>query len=399
MIAEYEANTTATSVQTKYLTQDHLGSPRVITNQSGAVVSRHDYRAFGEEIYSGTANRTNAQGYGQADGIRKQYTGYERDYESGLDFAQARYYNSQHGRFTSVDPLTSSANVKNPQTFNRYSYVLNSPYKFTDPLGLLPVSSAACGLACPNRDKKSVDGSGFSSRYVIPGTENWGKQDNSDAVGDFVKTGETTFEYRRVDIPLKDEKAEIGGKRAFVLIYWEANKGYVLAADGKTKLKAFEATSEIKFKIVDANRKEFTKEEHAPKVAHYENIVKGIAKKQNLDNRANCHGTTFAGGRVWINNDEINGGTMKAMGYRKLGDSETVSTNDVGLYKSGGKYVHSVKFNSDTKRVRGKGGIEPYRGSAAPGPGNPGDGKAWDRPSKLQIWTTRPKPPKKKKGR
>ena len=165
-------------VQTKYLTQDHLGSPRIITNQSGAVVSRHDYRAFGEEVYAGTANRTNAQGYGQADGIRKQYTGYERDYESGLDFAQARYYNSQHGRFTSVDPLTASANVKDPQTFNRYSYVLNSPYKFTDPLGLLPVSSAACGNSCPNSDDMAMDGSGFSSRYTIPGTEHWGQQEH-----------------------------------------------------------------------------------------------------------------------------------------------------------------------------------------------------------------------------
>jgi len=32
----------------------------------------------------------------------------------------------------------TSASIRNPQTFNRYSYVLNSPYKFTDPLGLLP---------------------------------------------------------------------------------------------------------------------------------------------------------------------------------------------------------------------------------------------------------------------
>jgi hypothetical protein len=34
--------------------------------------------------------------------------------------------------------------MKNPQTFNRYSYALNSPYKFTDPLGL----SARCGPGC-----------------------------------------------------------------------------------------------------------------------------------------------------------------------------------------------------------------------------------------------------------
>jgi len=42
----------------------------------------------------------------------------------------------ENRRWTSVDPLTASATIRNPQTFNRYTYALNSPYKFTDPLGL-----------------------------------------------------------------------------------------------------------------------------------------------------------------------------------------------------------------------------------------------------------------------
>ncbi|MFH4233950.1 hypothetical protein WAJ75_23375, partial [Acinetobacter baumannii] len=51
-------------------------------------------------------------------------------WQSGINFlAESR-------RFTSVDPLTASATIRNPQTFNRYAYALNSPYKFTDPLGL-----------------------------------------------------------------------------------------------------------------------------------------------------------------------------------------------------------------------------------------------------------------------
>jgi len=40
------------------------------------------------------------------------------------------------GRFTSVDPLGRSASVLNPQSFNRYSYVLNNPTNATDPFGL-----------------------------------------------------------------------------------------------------------------------------------------------------------------------------------------------------------------------------------------------------------------------
>lgn len=38
---------------TRYTTPDHLGSPRVLTNSSAGVVSRHDYMPFGEELGAG----------------------------------------------------------------------------------------------------------------------------------------------------------------------------------------------------------------------------------------------------------------------------------------------------------------------------------------------------------
>lgn len=63
-------------------------------------------------------------------------TSKERDIETGLDFSEARYYGSLQGRFTSADPLLSSGTVGDPQTWNRYSYGLNNPLYFTDPLGL-----------------------------------------------------------------------------------------------------------------------------------------------------------------------------------------------------------------------------------------------------------------------
>lgn len=99
-------------------------------------MSRKDLGAFGDEVVSSQrVGGTNGNGY-DLPNVRQDYTGYQKDGESGLEFAQARYYNAQHGRFTSIDPLTASATIKNPQTFNRYSYVTNSPYKFVDPLGL-----------------------------------------------------------------------------------------------------------------------------------------------------------------------------------------------------------------------------------------------------------------------
>jgi RHS repeat-associated protein len=113
-----------------YLTADHLGSPRVLTDENGATISRRDFHPFGEEI--ATPQRTESLGY-MNDTVRQKFTGYERDDESGLDYAQARYYANQRGRFTGVDagPFTPA----DPQNFNRYAYVQNNPLKFRDPSG------------------------------------------------------------------------------------------------------------------------------------------------------------------------------------------------------------------------------------------------------------------------
>ena len=151
---------TETGSGTTYVTLDHLGSTRVTTDGGGNVTSRKDFMAFGEEAI--TVQRNVGVGYGTPP-VRQDYTGYEKEAESGLEFAQARYQNPVHGRFTSVDPLTASATIKNPQTFNRYTYALNSPYKFTDPLGLLSqYSTGACGTFCGNGSY--VDGSAIRGR-------------------------------------------------------------------------------------------------------------------------------------------------------------------------------------------------------------------------------------------
>jgi RHS repeat-associated protein len=53
----------------------------------------------------------------------------------GEDYASARYYNNNFGRFWSPDPgYVGDAN--NPQSFNRYNYVLDDPVNQNDPSGL-----------------------------------------------------------------------------------------------------------------------------------------------------------------------------------------------------------------------------------------------------------------------
>ena len=106
----------------------------MITNSSAVVVSRHDYMPFGEELGAGVGGRTTAIGFSNSgNNNRKKFTGYERDTETGLDFAQARYFSSTQGRFTSPDPLLGS--LGNPQSLNRYAYVGNNPLNFSDPTG------------------------------------------------------------------------------------------------------------------------------------------------------------------------------------------------------------------------------------------------------------------------
>jgi RHS repeat-associated protein len=110
----------------------------VITDAGGGIRARHDYLPFGEEIGGRQVSLKGGRDPNQylSENLRQQFTGKERDSESGLDYFLARDYQSGHGRFTSVDPLLASAQAGNPQTFNRYAYAGNNPLKFIDPSGM-----------------------------------------------------------------------------------------------------------------------------------------------------------------------------------------------------------------------------------------------------------------------
>jgi RHS repeat-associated protein len=109
---------------------------RFSVGTSLASVKRHDYLPFGEELFATQGKRTAALGY-SADAVRQKFTQYERDIETNLDYAHARYYGSTQGRFTSPDPFNGSMAILDPQSMNRYAYVQNSPLIFTDPTGLI----------------------------------------------------------------------------------------------------------------------------------------------------------------------------------------------------------------------------------------------------------------------
>jgi RHS repeat-associated protein len=137
LVAEYSTQSPPPNPTINYLTTDHLGSPRIVTDKLGNVKSRRDFMPFGEDLYAGAGTRNESLKYGTSeDNIRQKFTGYQKDAETQLDFAESRMYENRHGRFTAVDPLLASGKSANPQTFNRYVYVGNNPMNITDPLGL-----------------------------------------------------------------------------------------------------------------------------------------------------------------------------------------------------------------------------------------------------------------------
>jgi RHS repeat-associated protein len=131
------------SEQVEYTTADHLGTPRVITLANGTLQTRHDYFPFGGAIPNTLSYlRTSTTDYpSNSHNVRQEFTCYEWDVETQLDFAQARYFGSTTGRFTSVDPLLASGVLENPKTWNRYTYALNNPVLYTDPSGMTAASA------------------------------------------------------------------------------------------------------------------------------------------------------------------------------------------------------------------------------------------------------------------
>jgi RHS repeat-associated protein len=123
---------------------DHLGSPRLITSNDGQIVSSHDYLPFGGE--STSVYQETGSGFDREDPMK--FTGHERDYAGGfgredghaIDYMHARYYNSTMGRFLSMDPIMKVDEAsRNPQSWNRYVYVRDSPLNLKDPDGRLAI--------------------------------------------------------------------------------------------------------------------------------------------------------------------------------------------------------------------------------------------------------------------
>jgi RHS repeat-associated protein len=106
-----------------YRHPDWLGSSRLATSTSRALYSETAYAPFGENyVQSGTTDLS--------------FTGQNQDTVAGLYDFMFREYSPGQGRWISPDPAGLAAvDIADPQSWNRYAYLGNSPLNRIDPDG------------------------------------------------------------------------------------------------------------------------------------------------------------------------------------------------------------------------------------------------------------------------
>lgn len=122
--------------------RDALGSVVAVSNASGSVLERMAFDPWGRRLREG----------GRVDPLLnpahgdRGFTGHEHLDEVGLVHMNGRVYDPLLARFFSPDPVIQGPDML--QNFNRYSYVLNNPMKYTDPSGACFSGFIADTVAC-----------------------------------------------------------------------------------------------------------------------------------------------------------------------------------------------------------------------------------------------------------
>ncbi|HCI7193962.1 DUF4329 domain-containing protein [Acinetobacter baumannii] len=121
---------------------DHLGTPQEMTDHTGAIIWKAEYKAWGEC----KAEEAKSNFFENSEIISNniRFQGQYFDEETGLHYNRYRYYSPYVGRFVSKDPIGLLGG------FNVYSYAPN-PITKIDPLGL-----KQGGYSCPDAAAKAA---------------------------------------------------------------------------------------------------------------------------------------------------------------------------------------------------------------------------------------------------
>jgi RHS repeat-associated protein len=108
-----------------YAHNDHLGTPHMLTNETGVAVWSAVYDPFGK-----AAVNEDVDGNGNGVTLNIRFPGQYHDAESGLHYNYYRYYDPEAGRYVTSDPIGLKGGI------NTYLYVNNNPTRWIDKFGL-----------------------------------------------------------------------------------------------------------------------------------------------------------------------------------------------------------------------------------------------------------------------
>jgi RHS repeat-associated protein len=179
-----------------FIHNDFAGNPIAGTDLNGVVVWKENYTPFGLRRVNAAASSSSHQWFG----------GKPQDLESGLSYFGARYYDPFLGRFMGIDSVNFDPAAL--ESFNRFNYGFNNPYRFRDPdgrfaipLGILEGSLIIGGLYianCPGCQQSIIDGfqaarKGWNAIFNESGEGTEGKGEKSPPKGsDTPGSGEDT---------------------------------------------------------------------------------------------------------------------------------------------------------------------------------------------------------------
>jgi RHS repeat-associated protein len=126
-----------------YMLGDHLGSTSVTTDAAGQVIAEQRYTACPLRFASGMLREGETRYESGVSQSAYTYTGqYSYTEDFGLHFYNARWYDSQLGRFVQADTIIPEQ-TQGVQAWDRYAYTNNNPVKYVDPSGRCPMCITA----------------------------------------------------------------------------------------------------------------------------------------------------------------------------------------------------------------------------------------------------------------
>jgi RHS repeat-associated protein len=205
--------------RTLFIHSNALGSTGTTTWQDGTWGNSEIYDPWGQRW--ATSGSLLDERFAGIDNVR--------DPESGLDQTPFRMLTSSYGRWMSPDPL--AGDVTNPQSLNRYAYVLNNPTNLVDPLGLQGQEGGGVWT-------------GNCTPYGYTSGCNWGGGATSNTMGMNASGGCMAGEYGCAGTPSEMQIAEANHDTRVELAFLKA-RGYNFGTDQNGTVYLWMAGSQI----------------------------------------------------------------------------------------------------------------------------------------------------------